>query len=231
MSRYPAAVWKGSPNYSPGGIAPIGLILHVIVGRIEDADAVFQNAGNQTSAHFGVAKDGRVWQWVDTNNRAYAEVAGNSSYWSVETEGYPTEALTEVQCQKIAELYNWLRTLVPIPYQLANAPGEHGFGTHSMGGAAWGGHQCPGDIRAGQRQHILDLAQGSQPPTQEEDDEMPYLLAYQRATSTDRPAQYVVIGNHIFGVSGDTAKDLAAGGVKTYHVEVEVYDKVAAKAE
>jgi hypothetical protein len=45
--------------------------------------------------------------------------------------------------------------------QLANKPGEKGFGTHEMGGVAWGGHPCPGAIRAAQRSQILALASGS----------------------------------------------------------------------
>jgi N-acetyl-anhydromuramyl-L-alanine amidase AmpD len=31
---------------------------------IESADSWFKNVASEVSAHFGVAKDGRVYQWV-----------------------------------------------------------------------------------------------------------------------------------------------------------------------
>lgn len=229
----PGAKWLGPvPNRNPGGmVRPAwGLILHVIVGSIGAANTVFHDPNRQASAHFGVGKDGRLYQWVDTVDKAWAEGAGNPYYFSVETEGQPTEPLTDAQCLTLAQLYNALVTTDRFPYQLANAPGEHGFGIHSMGGAAWGGHACPGTIRAAQRQHILDLAQRSKPGSDEEDEEM-YLIKFDAATPQDRPSQYVVIGGHIFGVSGQTHDDLVQTGVKTYPMGAEVYDKVAKAAE
>ena len=40
-----------------------------------------------------------------------------------------------------------------------NSPSTGGLGTHSMGGAAWGGHACPGDVRAAQRGEVIRRAQ------------------------------------------------------------------------
>ncbi len=80
-------------------------------------------------------------------------------------KGFVAEPLTEAACQTIGKLYLWGHDRYGWPYQLAEAPGQAGFGWHGMGGSAWGGHTgCPGDARKSQRQHILDLAQGAPAP-------------------------------------------------------------------
>jgi hypothetical protein len=66
-------------------------------------------------------------------------------------------------------LYRWGLQVHGWPYQLANRPGERGFGVHYMGGAAWGGHPCPEALRAAQRPRILSLAAGGIPTDQEDD--------------------------------------------------------------
>jgi hypothetical protein len=146
--------------------AHLGLILHVQVGN----GSIFNEANNpgaQASYTWWCAKDGTLEQYVDPNLTAWAQAAGNSTYNSVGTEGYPSEPLTAAQCQKIADLYRWGHDTFGWPYVLAENPGEPGFGWHGMGDSnghsGWGGHpSCPGDIRKGQRQHILDLAHGNQ---------------------------------------------------------------------
>lgn len=203
----PSATWLGPvPNKTPGGmVRPAwGLILHVIVGTIPAANTVFHDPARQASAHFGVGKDGQLYQWVDLSDKAWAEGAGNPNYFSVETDGQPTEALTESQCVTLAHLYNDLVATDRFPHAIANAPGEHGFGIHSMGGQAWGGHACPGPIRAGQRQHILDLAQGSQ-PTEEEDDMRPVVMI--DATKQSKTA-WLVSGDFKTKVAMGDAQDV-----------------------
>jgi len=75
---------------------------------------------------------------------SWAQAAGNGQYWSFETEGYPSEPLTGPQINTLASWHNFVNA----PDTLANAPGQHGSGTHYMGGTAWGGHTCP-DASAG----------------------------------------------------------------------------------
>lgn len=162
MALYPGATWRNSPNHAGPLTRSIGVILHVEAGTEAGTCQVFSEASYQASAHFGIAKDGSIDQFVDTANVAWAQAAGNSSYFSIETEGYPTEPLTEAQCQSFAKLYAWLKSQpnAAFGFTLAEAPGQPGLGWHGMGGAAWGGHTgCPGDLRKAQRQHILDLAQ------------------------------------------------------------------------
>ena len=161
MALYPGATWRNSPNHGGPLAKSVGVILHVEAGTEAGTCQVFSEASYQASAHFGIAKDGRIDQFVDTSNVAWAQAQGNSSYFSIETEGYPTESLTDDQCQSFAKLYAWLRTQpnASFGFTLAEVPGQPGLGWHGMGGVAWGGHTgCPGDLRKAQRQHILDLA-------------------------------------------------------------------------
>lgn len=162
MALYPGATWRNSPNHGGPLAKAIGVILHVEAGTEAGTCTVFSEPSYQASAHFGIAKDGSIDQFVDTAVEAWAQAAGNGSYFSIETEGQPTEPLTEAQCQSFAKLYVWLRQQpnASFGFTLAEVPGQPGLGWHGMGGAAWGGHSgCPGDLRKAQRQHILDLAQ------------------------------------------------------------------------
>lgn len=162
MALYPGATWRNSPNHGGPLAKAIGVILHVEAGTESGTCTVFSEPAYKASAHFGIAKSGAIDQFVDTSLEAWAQAAGNASYFSIETDGYPTEALTDAQCQSFAKLYAWLRTQpnASFGFTLAEVPGQPGLGWHGMGGAAWGGHTgCPGDLRKAQRQHILDLAQ------------------------------------------------------------------------
>lgn len=160
---YPGAVQRPASNHSGPMSAHLGLALHVQVGN----GSIFNEANNpaaQASYNWWVAKDGTLEQYVDADLAAWAQAAGNGTYNSVGTEGFPPEPLTDAQMAVIAKLYQWGHDRYGWPYTLAEAPGEPGFGWHGMGDSnghsGWGGHpNCPGDTRKAQRQHILDLAQ------------------------------------------------------------------------
>lgn len=157
---FPGVDWRNARNHSGPMTAHLGVILHVQEGN-NDLGPEFDDPASSASYHFVVLKDGTIQQYVDTDMTAWAQAAGNGSYLSIGTQGFSTEPLTESACQSIADLYNEAHLVYNIPFQLAEQPGQPGFGWHGMGGTAWGGHfDCPGDIRKGQRQHILDLAQG-----------------------------------------------------------------------
>lgn len=162
--RCPFAEWQGpaDSNYRPNGMVyPLrGFVLHVIVGSLEAADSVFKRSGWNASAHFGVGRSGRTVQWVDTADRAWAEGAGNPYWLSVETEGMPSEALTPAQVSAVARLFAWGQVHGPYPYEVTDSPTGRGLGTHQMGGAAWGGHACPGGPRSAQRAEIIRQASG-----------------------------------------------------------------------
>lgn len=137
----------------------LGVALHVNVSN-GSLDNWIANHGNDMSCHFEFYKDGSVTQYVDTANDSWCQMDGNRTYLSFESEGYPNEALTAKQVHAMARVYAQLHEAHGIPLQIANHVGEHGFGWHGMGGAAWGGHyDCPGDLRKHQRHRVLELAQ------------------------------------------------------------------------
>lgn len=174
MARCPFAIWRGPiPNMKPDGMThPVrGVILHVEEGTEQGTDSWFHNPQAQASAHFGIAADGTIHQWVDTDDRAWAEMAGNAYWWSVETEGRHTDPMTPPQVAALARLYGWLMTLPDgVPAHLAETPDDRGFGWHGMGGQLWGGHlDCPGDQRRAQRAEVLAFIHPPQPT----EDDMP----------------------------------------------------------
>lgn len=174
MARFPGAVWKPlSSNFSPGArTAQLGLILHVQAGNGE-LSGWFSNPSAQASSTFWVGKDGTVVQYMEAGtDKSWAQAGGNALYDSVETEGQPTEKLTDAQVTALAKLVRWEHETYGMPYTVINTPGANGFGWHGMGGAAWGGHTgCPGDLRRAQMQSIINAAQSGTVP--QEDDMTP----------------------------------------------------------
>lgn len=176
MPRCPFAQWQGSPNDYPGGMdgEPMGVVLHIEQGYEAGTVSVFHNPGAQASAHFGIGKDGHIDQFVDTHDAAWAEVAGNRHWISIEHEGFTGEALTEAQVAADVRLIAWLKGSedgpgLNFPLQETDDVNRPGLGWHGMGGADWGGHtQCPGDPIKAQRPEILQGVEarigGNNPP-------------------------------------------------------------------
>ena len=150
----------------------LGLVFHVTAGE-GDPFNEFANPANQVSSHFGILNgqggtvDGALEQYVDTEFDSWAQMAGNSSYLSCETEGQPGEALTPAQVTTFGRLMAWAHAEHGIPLAIVDVPGQRGLILHSDGGAAWGGHPCPGPLRASQRTAILAAASKLLDPTPE----------------------------------------------------------------
>lgn len=164
MSRFPAARWRGPvPNMTPGGMrSHRGLVLHIQEGTESGTDSWFHNPSSQVSAHFGNPKSGPLDQWVDTDDRAWAEVGGNPDWISVENEGRSGDVLTDSQLENAAQLLAWLHTTYGVPMQISDTPaaGTPGLTGHGLGGDAWGGHyDCPGTPILAQRAAIIARAQ------------------------------------------------------------------------
>ncbi len=172
-TRYPGAVWRPVPHHSPGLVLPPrGLLPHVQMGR-GSLVGWFSDARSGVSSHLWVSRDGQVEQYVSLLDRAWAQSAGNPYWVSCECEGTADEDYTPRQISRLGEIYRWGMAVYGWPAQLTDDPIGHGLGTHSMGGAAWGGHTCPGPLRARRRRDILAAAGGRTPPksvTQQEDD-------------------------------------------------------------
>ncbi|MEA2533067.1 MAG: hypothetical protein QOJ93_878 [Actinomycetota bacterium] len=164
MARLSKATWRGEvPNRTPKGMDReiLGVVLHIMEGTLDGSDSWFKNPKAQASSHFGVGKDGRTYQWVDTEDKAWAQAGGNPSYISIENEGHLGDTLTDPQLNAVAEIVGWVSQTHGVPLHTADHPGDAGLGWHGMGGAAWGGHSsCPGDSIVKQRDQILRKAGG-----------------------------------------------------------------------
>lgn len=161
MARCPFAEWHGDiPNETKGEMRDHkGLVLHIEQGTNKGTDSWFHNPKAQASAHFGVAKDGSLIQWVDTDDTAWAEVAGNHYWISCENEGTSGAPLTGAQEETVAKLFLWLHKTYKFPLQATADPNGSGLGHHSMGGADWGGHyNCPGNPIIEQKPYIVHRA-------------------------------------------------------------------------
>jgi hypothetical protein len=169
--RCPFAIWEPVVNESPLAIQHVGCVIHVTAGE-SNPWSWFNQSVSQASSHFfigngqGAVPDGQLYEFVDCDQTAWAEVAGNASYVSVETEGQPTEALTNNQILTFARLLAWLHLNYGIPLLVVDTPGQAGLITHGDGGVAWGDHiDCPGPLRSPQRGAICYIAALSLKPT------------------------------------------------------------------
>jgi hypothetical protein len=163
MTVCPFAVWKPVRNHGGAMGSHLGLVLHVQEGN-NGLSGWFNNPTAGASSTWWVSKSGILEQYVDSDICAWAQSAGNSTYNSVETEGFVSEPLTAAQEAMLARLYNWGIGVYKWAKVLSEAPGQNGFGWHGMGGAAWGGHGgCPGDLRKNRRQTILNSIGGAPP--------------------------------------------------------------------
>jgi LysM repeat protein len=163
MARMPGAQWRPVPNCTKGGQEAVyGIVLHIMQGTLWGSDSWFRNSSAQASAHFGVGKDGTILQWVDTQNRAWAQSAGNRTWLSIEHEGTSGESLTAAQIEADGKILAWAHKTHDVKLQSTDSVTGRGLGWHGMGGSAWGGHTaCPGTPIKNQRAEILKAAGAS----------------------------------------------------------------------
>lgn len=126
----PTIKWIGSPNFytGRGGHNVFAIVNHVMCGSEGGTDSWFQNPNSQVSAHYGVAKDGTIHQYVKDEDTAWAVGHVNNPTWalmgqsaghpnmvtiSIEHEGYPQDALTEAQYQSTLWLHKYLMGKFP----------------------------------------------------------------------------------------------------------------------
>lgn len=151
-------------NGSWGSGAMMGVVMHTMVGNLQPTTVdLFNSPAAAVSAHFGIAQNGLVWQFgpIGKGWIAWAERAGNQAWYSIEhaDDGNTQNPLTDAQLTASAQLVEVLSRFAGFPLQVTDSVQVKGYGTHVMGGAAWGGHTCPGPgPRAGQRYQIISRA-------------------------------------------------------------------------
>lgn len=166
MAIMPGVTWRPVPNCTKSGQESVqGVVLHIMQGSLDGSDSWFRNPISQSSAHFGVGKNGTIYQWVNTQDRAWAQMAGNKAWLSIEHEGYSGTALTAAQVAATAKIVAWAQSVYKFPLQSTDSASGSGVGWHGMGGAAWGGHfDCPGAEIKAQRAAILAAAKAINEP-------------------------------------------------------------------
>jgi hypothetical protein len=174
MATYPNAEWRPLAAGSPGATMDAHDIVcvHTMVGTLGGTESMFrQNGWTGTESHFGVggpadgALDGTVYQWVDTDDQADANLQGNHRLISIETSdgGDETNPWSDAQLDAITGIIVWACQTYAIPAALVadSTPGQRGIGYHRQGidpwrvagGERWSssnGKVCPGDVRIGQ---------------------------------------------------------------------------------
>lgn len=156
--------WIGSPNFWRGrnGHIPTAIVDHIMEGTIEAANSRFQNAddnqvGGRASTHFGVAKDGRIWQWVQMGDTAWGngimqtpdmsipwladcfnnDVNPNELTISIEHEGHSGDVFTEAQYQATLDLHRFILNFYKIPADRQHIIGHYQIESRDRAG-------CPG---------------------------------------------------------------------------------------
>lgn len=165
-----ASITHNSPfpvvNGAYGSKAMNGVLMHTMVSDLPSAVSWFNNPAAQVSAHFGIAESGEIWQFgpVGKGWIAWHAMAANETYYGIEhaDDGKPDTPLTDAQITASAQVVEALSAFAGFPLAITDEPGGKGYGTHAMGGAAFGGHSCPDlppqHVRSQQRPVILALA-------------------------------------------------------------------------
>jgi hypothetical protein len=162
MARYPKAKDHNIPRdpEDPNIDARI-ICIHTMEGTIEGAEQRWKTTPFE--AHFGVAMDGRVWQWRDTSIQADSQFKGNDYCISIETEdkGLVETRWTDIQFQRLVELITWIGEQHDIPFRMVKTTDERGIGFHRQF-PEWNksAHTCPGDTRLAQLKNELIPALG-----------------------------------------------------------------------
>lgn len=159
MTLYPGALFKPVDNHGGNMINQFGLVVHVQVGN-GSLFEWFNNPASQVSAHFWISQEGNVEQYVPADTVAWAEMAGNDYYCSVETEGLPDEPLTDRQMHSLSLLMAWGHKTLGWKLELVDHGGK-GITTHAhypstIPDPNWGGHACPGEIRTNQLPLVVE---------------------------------------------------------------------------
>jgi peptidoglycan hydrolase-like protein with peptidoglycan-binding domain len=149
-------------NGSWGSKTMMGIIMHTMVGNLPGTVEWFNNPAAQASAHFGIAQDGTIHQFgpIGKGWVAWHAAVANNAWYGIEhaDDGDPENPLTDAQVTASAQLVECLSAFAGLPLQVSDSTSVKGYGTHSMGGAAWGGHSCPQSVRAAQRGTIIQEA-------------------------------------------------------------------------
>ncbi|WP_367137917.1 N-acetylmuramoyl-L-alanine amidase [Saccharothrix sp. HUAS TT1] len=170
MALCPFAVHRLIPeSYQQNRITPRLVILHTAVSGAESLEGYWNSPGIVLESHFYVSQHGVIYQYVDTNVRADANVNANDFAVSIETwdGGNPNVPWTDAQVNALVRLVAWICDAHGIPKRLANGAYGNGIGWHNLYAYEWAGgpRACPGPLRIPQaRDVIIPRVAGGQVP-------------------------------------------------------------------
>jgi hypothetical protein len=136
----PGVPFYSVPHFNSGRSSAVNLIVvHHFAGASSPGSAAIQNwlrnPASRVSYHFGVDRDGRIRQWVDTRNTAWATGPVNGRSIAIGCQGN-SQSFTNAQRDAVVRIIRWAR-------------GAHR--TIGTGAASVGGHRqfmstaCPGN--------------------------------------------------------------------------------------
>jgi hypothetical protein len=111
--KYPNAIWRPCPKHGYGNDDTHlheGICAHSMEGSLAAAFGELDNPNREASWTFSVAKNGDVYQHVDTDNIAWTNGSRNANkkFWGIEHEGIAGEPLTPAQEFATTALMEWL---------------------------------------------------------------------------------------------------------------------------
>lgn len=174
MGWFPGAIRKVVARHDTPRTRDRGLCLHVAVSEAASLYNYFNQPGNPTSTWY-VRRDGTVEQYVDSRFRAPAQLEGNPTMLSVETQGGTVDANTEpwsaAQVEALARIAAWCHTEhgIPLDQMPDSRPATNGIGYHRLGVNPWrvsggelwssaNGKICPGQGKINQIPTIIKRA-------------------------------------------------------------------------
>lgn len=162
MPWFDCAARRPIANNLGGNLTPVGAILHHQAGN-GSLWGWFGNSASRVSAHFWIAKNGTIEQYVDTSRVAWHGMSLNARYVGIETEGCPggrDEPLTDAQISAFARVYAEGHRRHGWPNAAISRDGDRGLGFHRMAVNT----ACPCPARLNARPLILSRAFGGAPP-------------------------------------------------------------------
>lgn len=154
MAICPFAVQQLIPeSWQQGSIRPTTVILHRAVSSAKSLQNYWNSPGVELESHFYVGEDGTIYQFVDTEVRADANMSANGFAVSIETwDGGNTPDSMEwnpAQVGALKRLVAWVCDEHGIAKRAAATWAGGGIGGHNWFPTEWAGgpRGCPGTAR------------------------------------------------------------------------------------
>lgn len=177
MAICPFAVQQIIPeSHTQGRITPTTLIFHRAVSSAESLYNYWNSPGIELESHFYIGQHGTIYQFMDTDIRADANMSANAFAISVETwdggntpDGMGWNAEQLAACKRLAA---WVCDTHRIKRAPATTWNSGGIGGHNWFAEEWAGgpRGCPGTERNRQlRQEIIPYVAGGGSAQPEDD--------------------------------------------------------------